>query len=293
MAIYNLGSINIDHFYRLSHLPAPGETLATHDYSVGLGGKGANQSAAAAKAGAKVFHIGAVGPDEGRWAVDRLASWGVDVANVSRIGTPTGHAIINVDEGAENSIVIFPGANRALGLGEVELALSGAGPNDTLILQNETAHQVEAARIGKLKGMRVIYSAAPFDAEAVSAVLEYTTILAMNAVEAQQLTEALGVTLDQLPVPEILVTKGSEGAEWRSLATGERTAQAAIKVNAVDSTGAGDTFVGYFAAAMDAGETTARALRLASAAAALKVTRAGTADAIPTRAEVDAFLEEQ
>lgn len=259
---------------------------------MGLGGKGANQSAAAAKAGAKVFHIGAVGP-EGRWAVDRLASWGVDVANVSRIGTPTGHAIINVDEGAENSIVIFPGANRALGLGEVELALSGAGSNDTLILQNETAHQVEAARIGKLKGMRVIYSAAPFDAEAVRAVLEYTTILALNAVEAQQLTEALGVTLDQLPVPEILVTKGSEGAEWRSLQTGERASQPAIKVDAVDSTGAGDTFVGYFAAAMDAGETTARALRLASAAAALKVTRAGTADAIPTRAEVDAFLEEQ
>ncbi len=292
MAIYNLGSINIDHFYRLSHLPAPGETLATDSYSVGLGGKGANQSAAAAKAGAKVFHIGAVGP-EGRWAVDRLASWGVDVANVSRIGTPTGHAIINVDEGAENSIVIFPGANRALGLGGVELALSGAGAGDTLILQNETTLQVEAARIGQDKGMRVIYSAAPFDAEAVRAVLEYVTILALNSVEAQQLTEALGVTLDQLPVPEILVTKGSEGAEWRSLATGERTAQAAIKVNAVDSTGAGDTFVGFFAAAMDAGEITARALRLASAAAALKVTRAGTADAIPTRAEVDAFLEEQ
>ncbi len=291
MAIYNLGSINIDHFYRLDHLPAPGETLATEEYSVGLGGKGANQSAAAAKAGAKVFHIGAVGP-EGRWIVDRLSSWGVDVKNVSRIGTPTGHAIINVDAKGENSIVIFAGANRAIGLGEVELALSSAGPADTLILQNETAHQVDAARIAALKGMRVIYSAAPFDADAVSAVLNHVTLLVMNAVEAQQLTEALGVTLDQLPVPEILVTKGAEGAEWRSLATGERVTQAGLKVDAVDSTGAGDTFAGYFAAALDAGETPAGALRLATAAAALKVTRPGTADAIPTRPEVDAFQEE-
>lgn len=292
MAIYNLGSINIDHFYRLSHLPGPGETLATSDYSVGLGGKGANQSAAAAKAGARVFHIGAIGP-EGGWTVERLSGWGVDVSNISRIGTPTGHAIINVDAKAENTIVIFSGANRAIGLAEVELALAAAGPADTLILQNETAHQVEAARIGRARGMRVIYSAAPFDPEAVRAVLEHVTILAMNAVEAQQLTEALGVTLDQLPVPEILVTKGAEGAEWRSLQTGERAMQAAAKVVAVDSTGAGDTFAGYFAAALDAGQEPAAALRLASAAAALKVTRAGTADAIPTRAEVDDFLEDQ
>lgn len=290
MAIYNLGSINIDHFYRLSHLPAPGETLAASDYSVGLGGKGANQSTAAAKAGATVFHIGAIGP-EGAWTVERLSGWGVDVRHVSRIGTPTGHAIIFVDAKAENTIIIFAGANRAFGLGEVETALSGAGANDTLILQNETAHQVEAARIAKARGMRVIYSAAPFDAEAVRAVLPHVTMLALNAVEAQQLTEALGLTLDRLPVPEILVTKGAEGAEWRSLATGERAMHAAAKVSAVDTTGAGDTFTGYFAAALDAGLDPKGALRLASAAAALKVTRAGTADAIPTRDEVDAFQE--
>jgi ribokinase len=280
MAIYNLGSINIDHFYRLSHLPVPGETLAAESYVVGLGGKGANQSAAAAKAGARVLHLGAVGP-EGGWAVDRLAGWGVDVSHVSRIGTPTGHAIINVDAEAENTIITFPGANRAVILGDVELALSDAGPGDTLILQNETAHQLEAARIASGRGMRVMYSAAPFDADA---------LLALNAVEAQQLTETLGVTLDQLPVAEILVTKGGEGAEWRSLRTGARVMQAAQKVDAVDTTGAGDTFAGYFAAGLDEGMDPAAALRLAAAAAAIKVTRRGTADAIPLRAEVDAFL---
>jgi ribokinase len=286
MAIFNLGSINIDHFYRLPHLPAPGETLAATGYSIGLGGKGANQSAAAAKAGARVVHIGAVGP-EGGWTVDRLRLWGVDTSGIVRLDTPTGHAIIAVDAAGENSIVLFAGANRALPFAAVEQALAGARPGDTLMLQNETAHQVAAARLARDKGLRVIYSAAPFDVAAVRAVLEHVTILAMNAVEADQLCAAMGVALDALEVPELLVTRGADGAEWRS--GGRMVTAAAMRVTPVDTTGAGDTFVGYFAAARDAGLTPAAARGLASAAASLKVTRAGTADAIPTRAEVEAF----
>lgn len=286
MTIFNLGSINIDHFYRLPHLPAPGETLAATDYSVGLGGKGANQSAAAAKAGAKVVHIGAVGP-EGGWTVERLAGWGVDMRAIARLATPTGHAIINVDSGGENAIVLFPGANQAMPFSVVKDALAGAGPGDTLMLQNETAHQAGAAELARSKGLRVIYSAAPFDVDAVRAVLGYVSILAVNAVEADQLCAALGVTLDRLDVPELLVTRGGKGAEWRG--GGQIVTAPPIKVDPVDTTGAGDTFAGYFAAGRDAGMTPADALSLAGAAASLKVTRRGTADAIPTRAEVEAF----
>ena len=287
MTIYNLGSINIDHFYRVPHLPAPGETLAAHEYLVGLGGKGANQSAAAAKAGAKVVHIGAVGP-EGGWAVDRLAGWGVDVRHIARLDTPTGHAIIYVDPSGENSIVLFPGANWAMPFSLVETALAGAGPNDTLMLQNETAHQADAAALAREKGMRVIYSAAPFDVGAVRAVMENVTILALNAVEAEQLSAAMGIGLDLLDLPEIVVTRGAEGAEWRSREGGHAFA-APAKVQAVDTTGAGDTFAGYFVAARDVGQTPAAALELAGAAASLKVTRQGTADAIPTLDEVQAL----
>lgn len=287
--IYNLGSINIDHFYRVPHFPAPGETLSAMDYTMGLGGKGANQSAAAAKAGAKVRHIGAVGP-EGAWVIDRLAGWGVDVSHLARLATATGHAIINVDARAENTIVLYPGANWAMPLDSVRAALADAGPNDTLILQNETAHQAAAAAIARSKGMRVLYSAAPFDIAAVQAVLPHVTILALNAVEAEQLCAAQATTLDQIDVPELLVTRGADGAEWRAR-DGQRAFAPALKVTPVDTTGAGDTFAGYFAAGRDKGLRPAEALSWAGAAASLKVTRRGTADAIPTAAEVEAFLK--
>ncbi|MCY1126449.1 PfkB family carbohydrate kinase [Frigidibacter sp. RF13] len=286
--IYNLGSINIDHFYAVPHLPGPGETLAATDYRMGLGGKGANQSAAAAKAGARVAHIGAVGP-EGGWTVERLAGWGVDTTHISRLDVATGHAIINVDVAGENNIVLFPGANWAMPAALVEAALAEAQPDDMLILQNETAHQVRAAELARAKRMRVLYSAAPFDVGAVRAVLPYVTILALNAVEAAQLSSALGTDLATLDVPEILVTRGAEGADWRAR-TGETAFAPALKVTPVDTTGAGDTFAGYFAAARDRGLSPQAALEWAGAAASLKVTRAGTADAVPTAAEVADFL---
>lgn len=287
MAIWNLGSINIDHFYKVPHLPAPGETLAARDYHMGLGGKGANQSAAAARAGARTHHVGAVGP-EGRWIIDRLRGWGVDTTHVATLETPTGHAIINVDDVGENNIVLFPGANLALPFDAVAAALAGAVPGDTLILQNETAHQVAAARLARDRGLRVMYSAAPFDADAVHAILPLVTLLVLNEVEADQLCAALATTPDALDVPELLITRGAAGAEWRGPGAA-RARVAAVKVHAVDTTGAGDTFAGYFAAGLDLGMTPQAALDHAARAAALKVTRPGTADAIPTADEVAAF----
>lgn len=289
MTIYNLGSINIDHFYRVPHLVAPGETVAAEGYAVGLGGKGANQSVAASRAGAAVRHIGGIGPD--CWPVARLQELGVDCGFVQRLEQPTGHAIIAVDRAGENAIILHPGANRGFAPEGIAEALAGAGPADTLLIQNETAHQVMAARMARERGMRVIYSAAPFDVDAVREVLPHVTVLALNALEAEQLSDALGVDLDDLPVAEVLVTRGAQGAEWRDLRGGDRAVQPAFRVEAVDTTGAGDTFAGYFAAARDQEMTPQAALRLAAAAAAVKVTRAGTADAIPDRAEVDEFLK--
>lgn len=287
MTVWNLGSINIDHVYRVPHLPGPGETLAAAAYSAGLGGKGANQSVAAARAGARVCHIGAVGP-EGGWARDRLAADGIGVDAVAVGPVPTGHAIITVDDAAENSIVLYPGANRALDPAAIAAALADAVPGDTLLLQNETSDQALAARIAQEKGLFVVYSAAPFDVDAVKAVLPYASLLALNAVEAAQLAASFGA----VEVPEMLVTRGAEGAEWRA-AGGAHAEQPAFRVTPIDTTGAGDTFAGYFAAGRDAGLTPAAALRRAAAAAALQVTRAGAADAIPTAAEVDAFLAGQ
>lgn len=290
MTIFNLGSINADHVYSVPHLPLPGETLAATNFSIGLGGKGTNQSVAAARAGSKVVHIGAVGPD-GEWAKDKLASLGVDVQYVQGLATPTGHAIINVDSDAENAIVLFPGANEALSAEGVRQALSVGKKGDILLLQNETAHQALAAEYAQKIGMQVIYSAAPFSIEAVRAVLPYVSMLAMNEVESEQLCAALETDIEHLPVEETLVTFGSEGAQWRG--KGEAISIDSFKVSPVDTTAAGDTFAGYFAAARDQGEHVPQAMKLAAAAAAIKVTRSGAADAIPERSEVDKFLANQ
>ena len=159
-------------------------------------------------------------------------------------------------------------------------------------MQNETNLQVEAAKIAIGRGMNVIYSAAPFSVMAVRDVLPYISTLMMNKVESEQLCAGLETELAKLPVSEIIVTKGADGADWSKPETGETVHVPTFAVSAVDTTAAGDTFAGYFAAGLDQGQDVQKAMTLASAAAALKVTRNGAADVIPTRAETDAFLAE-
>ena len=287
MPIWNLGSINIDHVYRLTRLPAAGETVTATGLSLGLGGKGANQSVAAARAGAQVHHVGAMGTGDD-WVIARMIRAGIDCANVARLADhATGHALILVDDAAENAIVVHPGANRALSRHAVETALAGIGPADTLLIQNETSLQAEAAGQARAAGARVICSAAPFDVAALRDVMPHVSILALNEPEAAALEQALGTAP---PVPAMLVTRGARGAEYRDLVTGRVTRQPAFAVQAVDTTGAGDCFAGWFAAALDAGLAVPQALREAAAAAAIQVTRAGAGDAMPDRAEVAAFL---
>lgn len=288
MAIYNLGSINIDHSYRMDHLPAPGETIAARTLQTGLGGKGANQSIAIARAGGLVRHIGAIGP-EGQWTVDRLAADGVDVSHVARGEVPTGHAIIAVDDAAENAIILFPGANRQVTADQVETALGSAQPGDWLLLQNETSAGVDAARLARGRGLKVCYCAAPFDPEAVRDILPFTDLLSVNEVEEAQLRAALPQgALDGI---DLLVTYGSRGAAY--IAGAAATRVDAFKVAPVDTTGAGDTFLGYALSGIDAGQPLDATLTRASAAAAIQVTRPGAAEAIPMGGEVDTFLAER
>ena len=290
MAVWCFGSINLDHFYALPHLPAPGETLAASGYRKELGGKGANQSVAAARAGARVRHVGAVGVD-GDAALFDLEAAGVDCRGVQRLDGPTGHAVILVDQTGENSIVLHAGANRALSCEAALAALEGVELDDILLLQNETAHQATVAEAAMGLGMDVIYSAAPFDLEAVQAVLPFVNTLVMNAVEAAQLQDALGVDFADLPVSNIIVTRGSEGASWHSRGM-ETIHVPALPVAVVDTTGAGDCFAGALAAALDQGALPEDAMRFAAAAAALQVTRPGTAAAMPLLAEIEALLGE-
>jgi len=289
MTVYNLGSINIDHVYRVPHLPEPGETLASSAFTSGLGGKGANQSIAIARAGGDVFHIGAIGKD-GAWTATRLAEIGVDTRFIETLGIPTGHAIINVDDNGENAIVLSSSANRALTENQVVNALFDAKAEDWLLLQNETNLGLFAAKTAKAKGLRIAYAAAPFDAETAKAMLPFIDLLAVNEIEAAQLSHCLGVSADALPISQTLITRGAEGAVlWQE---GRAISVNAFKVEPVDTTGAGDTFLGYFLAAIDAKLPPKAALRKAAAASALQVLKEGAAEAIPTAQEVSVFLKD-
>lgn len=290
MAVWCFGSINIDHFYALPHLPAPGETLASSGYRKELGGKGANQSVAAARAGASVRHIGAVGAD-GASALFEMEAAGVDCRGVQRLEGATGHAVILVDPAGENSIVLHAGANGALELAAALGALEGVELDDILLIQNETAHQAAVAEAAMGLGMDVIYSAAPFDLEAVQAVMPFVNTLVMNEVEAAQLQAALDVPFEDLPVSNVVITRGAAGASWRSRGM-DVIEVPALPVHVVDTTGAGDCFVGALAAALDAGDVPEDAMRFAAAAAALQVSRPGTAAAMPGREEILALLGE-
>ena len=286
MAIWNLGSINADFVYAVPHIPAPGETLSSTGRQMFLGGKGTNMSVAASRAAAHVHHIGAVGAD-GRWAVERLLEYGVDTRNIVEIETETAQAIIMVTPDGENSIVLHPGANAEIPQTTLQAALSEAQTGDWLVIQNETNLQRTAAALGKKLGLKVAYAAAPFDADRVQAVLPHLDFLILNAVEADQLQQATGQSPADLPVRDVIVTLGADGADWYGPQGKEHFP--AIKVAPVDTTGAGDTFTGYVLAGIDLGMPMAQAIGQATKAAALMVTRHGTADVIPDLSEVQGF----
>lgn len=287
MAVWNLGSINIDNAYRVPRLPGPGETISAKSHQIGFGGKGANMSVAIARGAARVAHIGAVGTD-GAWAVERLMEYGVDTRSVTSLANAaTGHANITVADDGENQIVIHPGTNRMISDDMIGAALAAASPGDIMVMQNETNGQVCAARIARQTGLYVVYAAAPFEAEAVATVLPYTDLLVLNAVEADQLQEALGRPVSDLGVNNIVVTQGADGSHWFDVASKSETDIPAFSVTAVDTTGAGDTFTGFLVAGLDRGLPMMQSLNLATHAGALMVTRLGTADVIPDLKDIE------
>ena len=286
MAVWNLGSINIDIVYSVPHIPAPGETLASTGRAMFLGGKGANMSVAIARSGSRVNHIGAIGAD-GIWAGERLLEYGVDTQFINVIEGDTSQAMIAVDTNGENAIILAAGTSGEIPQHLLQSALSAASTGDWFITQNETNLQRTGAALAKKMGLRVGYAAAPFDADRVEAVLEYLDFLILNEVEAKQLADATGKTPDALGVADVIVTLGGDGADWYG-ADGKKHFDA-LPVTPVDTTGAGDTFTGYVLGGLDQGMSMTQAIKMATKAGALMVTRQGTADVIPDLSEVRDF----
>lgn len=295
MTLYNLGSINIDHLYQVDHFVRPGETLGSTDYQTVLGGKGANQSIALARAGAEVRHIGALGQQDA-WALTQLQEAGVNTGDVVLLPQASGHAIIQLTRAAENAIILYPGANHRLTDPQLAQALATGKTGDWLLMQNETNGLETAIARARHQGLTLAFNPAPMEAARVRPLLGQIDWLIVNEVEAMDLTETHSIKeaeqalVTLYPQLHTLLTLGKEGVVY--LHQTHRDSVVAHSVEAVDTTAAGDTFIGYALAALAAGKSPAQAMALGSAAAAICVTRLGASSSIPTLEETRAFISQ-
>ncbi|MDP4507965.1 ribokinase [Nonomuraea turcica] len=288
------GSANMDLVAYVSEAPKRGETVTGHRFRTIPGGKGANQAIAAARAGAEVAFLGAVG-DDGFGAELRatLSEAGVDVRGLRQVPGPSGIAHIVVDDDGGNSIIVVPGANGTVTRPSGD-DLAVIARSEALLLQLELpmAAVVAAAEAGQVAGVPVILTPAPAQ-PLPDELLDAVSLIVPNEHEAAAITGATApdAALDALleRVEEAVITLGSEGALYGSR-SGERVRVPAVEVKAVDTTAAGDTFVGALAVPRAERLPMADALRFASTAAALSVQREGASTSMPTRWEIEDFL---
>ena len=295
-----IGSLNMDLVARCEHLPRPGQTVFGQDFFTAFGGKGANQAVAAARLGARVSMAGCVGQDQfGRDLLRGLRDAGIDAGCVLPVAHPTGTALITVDAAGANTIVVISGANMLCDTALIDRALAGAAGPGILLLQHEipaeaNAHAIRAAAAA---GWFVVLNPAP--ARPVDpALLALIDIIAPNETEAAAITgrgiasrtDALGAVRQLLArgARGVLVTLGADGAVYCD-ATREWHCPA-VSVQAIDTTAAGDAYLGALAAALAQGRNLADGLGFAAAAAALAVTRLGAQPSLGTREELADFI---
>ncbi len=292
-----VGAINVDLVIRAPRLPGPGETVVGPELHQFGGGKGANAAVAAARAGAEVHLVGAVGDDDfGRGALALLAADGVGVDGVTRLAVSTGTAFIVVDDAGENQIAVAAGANAALSASTVTAALAGLlGGCGCVLVSTEIAGEavIAAVRAAAAAGVRCILNPAPVVA-AVCEVLADAPILTPNSTELAGLTdhgsiEERAATLHHTTGAAVLVTLGADGVLVVDGA-GRTTPIAARPAAVRDTTGAGDTFNGVLAAGLAAGLGLTTAAERAVVAASLSVTQVGAREGMPTASQIDSAM---
>ena len=290
--ILNFGSVNIDNCYQVRDFVRAGETISALEVTRHAGGKGFNQSVALARAGAKVCHAGCIGED-GLFLLDMLRAAGVDTDYLRVTDTPTGNAIIQVNSRGENCIILYTGANGSVTKDFADEVLERFGPEDLLLIQNEISSLPYIIDKAKEKGMRIAFNPSPMNSGVTQEMLGAADWLFVNQVEASEITGAEGRenclrALSALfPHTAVIMTLGSDGVVYRD--EKQSLSHGIYPVNTLDTTGAGDTFTGFFLGALASGGSVEYALELASKAAAISVTRHGAAESIPTLNEVLQF----
>lgn len=292
MKILNFGSLNIDYVYRVAHILQPGETLKAGEMEVFPGGKGLNQSIAAARAGAEVYHAGMVGADDGGFLLDVCRENHVNTDYIRMAEGKSGHTIIQVDDNAQNSILLFGGGNRKITEDFIGEVLAGFGKGDILVLQNEINLLDVVIDRAYEKGMKIVLNPSPFDEGLDGCDLSKVSVFLVNEIEAGLLAGGNGEDgaklvdkiLKKYPEAQAVVTMGAQGAFYGQGSF--RHFQRSFPVKAVDTTAAGDTFTGYFVYGMTKGEAIEVIMERAAMAAAVAVSRKGAVPSIPKREEI-------
>lgn len=291
--ILNFGSINIDHVYRVERFPRPGETVNSLSYSILAGGKGANQTVSLARAGISVYHAGKIGED-GIWLKDKLQSIGVEIKHVTIDKMPTGHAIVHVTEKGQNTITLFAGANKTISEKEIDEVLTYFSEGDYLLVQNEINNVDYILQKAKQKKMIICFNPAPFEKLVRSYHLQNVDIFFLNALEGSGLTgekihqKIITQLARKNPKSTIILTLGKNGAIYYY--QGNFYHIKAKDVHVVDSTAAGDTFIGYWLASHIKGEDIHQSLNIATTAASICIQKTGAIDSIPYYEEVISCL---
>ena len=298
MKVLCFGSLNIDYTYKVPHFVKKGETLASERLQVFGGGKGLNQSVALAKAGTEVYHAGSIGQD-GMFLLDMLKDAGANTDFVKILDTVrTGNAIIQNDKSGDNCIILYGGANQAITREQVDEVMSHFESGDYLVLQNEINELGYIVEKAHEKGMIIVLNPSPMNEKILALPLDVINYFILNEVEAAQILgkedkgeesweQIADDLLKKFPQATIVLTMGSEGSVFKNQK--ETVCQSFYKVQAVDTTAAGDTFSGYFIGGILGGLSAKEAMDQASKASAIAVTRKGAAPSIPLLAEVQNY----
>lgn len=294
MKVLNYGSLNYDYTYQVSHMVQPGETLSSGDLQIHCGGKGLNQSIALAKAGGLVYHAGMVGED-GESLIKACRDNGIDTGYIRVCQGKSGHAIIQVTPQGENCILLYGGANRKNSSEQIRQVLEGFEKGDLLLLQNEINLIPELIDAAYEKGLIIAFNPSPYDEAVEVCDLKKISVFLINEIEGKQMSGQTGSgdiarkLIEMYPDSEIVLTLGGDGVLYRNAEAEIRVPS--FRVEAVDTTAAGDTFTGYYLAGVMAGLGIRDSLERAAGAAALAVTRPGASASIPVAEEVDHFME--
>ncbi|MBP2015330.1 ribokinase [Anaerococcus murdochii] len=292
MKILNFGSINIDIFFRVEHIVRPGETISSESIEKRAGGKGLNQSVALAKVSDSVYHAGSIGTD-GNFLIEEMENFGVDTSLLKKSDKLTGNAIIQVDDKGENSIVLYKGANFDNSESYVDEVLSHFEKDDILVLQNEINCMPYIVNKAYENGLKIVLNPSPITDEIEKIDLDKIDLLLVNETEAKALAKvsdakkAVNYFRDNFPSLKVVETFGKNGSMYFD--KDNLINQDSFKVDAVDTTGAGDTFTGYFVTYFYKGERIEKCLEVATKASALSVTKKGASISIPSHEAVLKF----